>query len=161
MAGATANRGYPYPTDGDAQNTAVHIENLADAVDADALFLDNKINTEIDTRAAADVTLTNAVSNVIHLGEVDNHILIQAGYGEAELNEYGACVVVFPIPFAAPPIAIANNATAPNPVVIGAEGTGITSTQMVVFGTKLDGSAGYPPAGWIIAFHWIAIGFRS
>jgi hypothetical protein len=161
MAGTTANRGYPYPTDGDAQNTAVHIEQLADAVDADALFLDNKITTEEGVRAAADVAQQTQIDNVIHLGDVDNHILVQAGYGEAELNAYGACVVTFPIPFAAPPIALANNANAPNAVVIGVEGTGITATQMVVFGTKLDGSSGYPPVGWIIAFHWVAIGFRS
>jgi hypothetical protein len=162
MPGTTPNRGYPFPQDGDGlpvRGPAVDMELLARAVDADAVSLDDDVQAEAATRAAADVALQTNIDNVVHVGTVDNHILFQASLGNAVTDEVGKHLYTFPIPFNAPPIVVANNAVRDQSVHIGVEHGGVTATTCVVFAKKL--TDGTPATDTNISWHWIAVGFRS
>lgn len=165
MAGTTPNRGYRFPTDADDINPAVDIENLARDVDLDVLAISGEIDDEAAARLAADTALQTNIDNVIHVGEVDTGILIQASLGNALLDEVGKVVFPFPIPFTSPPIVVANNAVRDQNVVLGVEHSSVTATQCVVFGKRIDddggtGAPGDPAADTNVSFHWIAVGFR-
>lgn len=162
MPGTTPNRSYPFPTDSDGlpvRGPAVDMELLALAVDADVVEIDALIDAEGASRADAIQSLSNDIQEIIHVGTVDNHILIQASLGNALTDEVGKFLYTFPIPFNAPPIVLANNAVRDQSVHIGVEHGGVTATTCVVFAKKLtDGTVA---ADTNISWHWIAIGFRS
>jgi hypothetical protein len=162
MPGYTPNRNYPYPVDADDLNVAHDIENLGEAIDIDVNGVIALINAEAAARIAGDNALSGqigvrAAQAVINGVNLTERVLVHGSYSEVTLNEFAVYEVVFPVPFASVPVMIANPSASPQYIGIGTEL--VTATKGHVFGRLL--TDGTPAYSYILAFTWIAIGFRA